>query len=110
MKYVKNTVFTAFNQKRLMKNNNFLISKTCNKYVNLIIQLETDFCSYFVKDIFNFNKSIIWKLLSELKKAYIEKQKQAVQQLIKQSQSLNTQINVEMKNVFTIDSAAKSVC
>ena len=58
-----------------MKNDNFSTSEICNKYVNLIMQFETDFYSYFVKDVLNFNKDIIWKLLSELKKAYVEKQK-----------------------------------
>ena len=58
-----------------MKNDNFSISETCNKYMNLIMQFETDFHFYFIKDILNFNKDIIWKLLFKLKKAYIEKQK-----------------------------------
>ena len=49
------------------------------------MQLKTDFCSYFIKNILNFNKDIIWKLLFKLKKTYIKKQKQAAQQLTKQS-------------------------
>ena len=85
MRYVKNTVLTAFDQKELIKNDNFSTNETCNKYVNLIMWLKTDFCSYFIKNVLNFNKGIIWKLLSKLKKAYIEKQKQAAQQLTKQS-------------------------
>ena len=75
MRYIKNTVFAAFNQKELMKNDNFSTNKTYNKYMNLIIWFETDFCFYFVKNVSNFNKGIIWKLLSKLKKAYIKKQK-----------------------------------
>ena len=78
MRCVKDTIFVTFNQKKLMKNDNFSTNEICNKYVNLVMQFEIDFCLYFVKDIFNFDKGIIWKLLFKLKKAYVEKQKQAV--------------------------------
>ena len=109
MKCVKNTVFAAFDQKELMKNDNFSINEICNKYVNLIMQFKTDFCFYFVKDVLNFDKDIIWKLLFKLKKAYIEKQKWTAQQLMKQFQSSNAQTDVEIKDVFIIDSAAELI-
>ena len=59
MRHVKDTVFAIFDQKGLMKDDNFSTNETCNKYVNLIMQFETDFYSYFVKNVLNFDKSII---------------------------------------------------
>ena len=62
-----------------MKDDNFFINEIYNKYMNLIMQFEINFHSYFVKDVSNFNKSIIWKLLFKLKKTYIKKQKWTTQ-------------------------------
>lgn len=110
MRRVKDTVLATFDQKGLTKDDNFSTNETRGKYVDLVMRLQTDFRPYFVKDVPNFDKGIIWKLLSELRKAYVEKQKRAAQQVAKQSQGSNAQSDVEMGGVPTIKPPADPVC